>query len=303
MGKSMVNKKKTYKFFFIFCALILTTLFANNVYSKETITWPYVCFKPVYICENNNLIGGSGFHVLNLLWQEIPEYEHTLVQMPVKRILESAKEGEHQLFYGMYKTPQRETFLQYSIPCRISTPTFMVVRKVDLQKFGNGSKVSLQNVLEDKKKTFLYLQSVSFGKGIDELIKKYKGGENILTFYDTTDMLGKSLKLLLSNRIDCMLSLDGTRYDAKKLGVADKIAYLSITEQNQYDVGYIIAPKNAWGNTIINQVNAILRKTIPTKTFFQYFIPLVDEAMIPKLRQKYNEKILSPSKEKPGKKL
>lgn len=298
----MDGKSRIHKYVFILIVLSLTTVFANNVYAKEKIVWPYICFKPVYICENNQLIGGSGFHILNLLWQKMPGYEHELVQMPIKRILESAKQGDHQLFYGMYKTPAREVFLQYSIPCRISTPTFLVVRKADLPKFGNGSPVSLQHILEDKELTFLYLQSVSFGKGIDELLKKYKGGANVSTEYDTTDMLRKSLKLLLTKRVDYMLSLDGTRYDAKKLGIADKIVYLSITEQSRFEIGYIVAPKNDWGNAMINRVDSILRKTIPTETFFQYFTPLVDEAMIPKLRQKYNEKILSPSREKPDKK-
>jgi len=283
-------------------ALILITVLAGNGYAKKKIAWPYVCFKPVYICGNNQLIGGSGFHILNLLWQQMPEYEHELIQMPVKRILESAKQGDHQLFYGMYKTPEREAYLLYSIPCRISTPTFLVVRKEDISRFGDGNPVSLQHILEDKKRRFLYLQSVSFGKGIDELLKKYKGGANVITEYNTTDMLNKTLKLLLTKRVDSMLSLDGTRYDAKKLGISDKIAYLSISEQNRFDVGYIVAPKNDWGKAMIHQVDAILRKTIPTETFFQYFTPLVDEAMIPKLRQEYNEKILSPSRERPKEK-
>ncbi len=287
------------RYIFVLNALILTIILANNVYAKDKIVWPYICFKPVYICENNQLIGGSGFHILNLLWQQMPEYDHELVQMPVKRILESTKEGGHQLFYGMYKTPEREEYLQFSIPCRISTPTFLVIRRADLSKFGDGEPLSLQQILEDEKLTFLYLQSVSFGKGIDELLTQYKNADNVLTEYDTTDMLSKSLKLLLTKRVDCMLSLDGTRYDARKLGIADQIAYLPITDQNHYDIGYIIAPKNDWGNAMINRVDTILRKEIPKEKFFQYFAPLVDEAMIPKLRQKYNAKILSPSRENP----
>lgn len=110
--------------------------------AKEKIIWPYVCFKPVYICEDNKLAGGIGFQVMKLIWKNMPEYEHVVVKMPIKRILEHAKQGEHQLFYGLYKTPERQQYLVYSLPCRISTPTYLVVRKADIMKFGDGKTVS-----------------------------------------------------------------------------------------------------------------------------------------------------------------
>ncbi len=280
--------------------IFLLFIFTVTVNAKEKIVWPYICYSPIYICQDNQLTEGSGFHILNLLWKKMPEYEHKLLQMPIKRVLESAQRGEHQLFYGLYKTSAREKFLHFSIPCRISTPTFLVVRKADLLKFSDGKQVSLKNLLENKTLLFLYFQSISFGKGIDELLERYKGGANILTEYNTADIVEKSLMLLLNNRIDYMLSLDGAGREAKKLGKADKIAYLSIIEQNHYEIGYVAAPKNEWGLVRINQINKILREVIPTETFFQYFAPLVDETMMPELRKQFNTHILAPSKIKPG---
>jgi len=146
---------------------------------------------------------------------------------------------------------------------------------------------------------FLYLKSISFGKGIDEVLDKYKYKQNVITEYDTADLIGKSLKLLMNKRVDYMLSVDGTLNDAKKLGMADKIAFISIEEQDKYEIGYITAPKNMWGKETINKVNSILLNVILSDNFFKYFKPLVDDAMIPKLRQHYNESILAPAKEAP----
>lgn len=276
----------------------LAVVCAPAVCAKEKIVWPYVCFKPVYICEDNQLVAGSGFHILNLMWKKIPEYEHALVQMPIKRILESAKQGEQQLFYGLYKTPEREKYLEFSLPCRISIPTYLVVRKKDLQTFSGSQKVSLKQILEDQQFTFLYLKSVSFGKGIDEILEMHKDKPNVLTEYDTTHLIGKSLKLLLNNRVDAMLSVDGTRYDANEMGVADEIAYISLAEQNRYDIGHIAAPKNAWGRAMIAKVDEILREVVPTDAFFQYFSPLVDKDMQPELKRQFNKLIIAPSKVK-----
>lgn len=276
---------------------IIVSWFPSNSFSKEKIIWPYVCFKPLYICQDDKLVGGSGYDIVQLLWKEMVDYEHTLMLMPIKRIIESAKEGQKQLFYGLYKTPERQKFLEYSLPCRISTPTFLVIRKSELANFSDDRTISLQDVLDNKAITFLYLQSVSFGQGIDELLDKYKENENILREYDTSNLGSKSLKLLMNKRVDAFLSVDGTRYDAAEIGAQDEIAFLSINEQNQYDIGYITAPKNEWGKKIIRRVNSELKEAIEKDTFFSFFTPLVDKAMIPQLRKQYEELILTPARQ------
>ena len=278
----------------IIILLVLATICPAT--GKETIIWPYLCFKPVYICQDETLVDGSGYHILNLMWENLADYDHEPILMPIQRILEFAKKGKHQLFYGLYKTPEREKFLYFSLPCRISTPTYVVVRKEDLPKFGHRRQVSLQALLENKNLTFLHLKSISFGKGIDELLEKYKGGENILTEYDTENLIKKSLKLLMAGRIDYMLSVDGTRFDASDLGVQDKIAFISIKEQNHYDIGYIAAPKTEWGKALIDRINKVLKQEVPKESFFRYFTPLVDEAMVPTLRKYYEQNMVQPVK-------
>jgi uncharacterized protein (TIGR02285 family) len=125
--------KQAERLLWVFPVIIFGLGLGQETIAKEEIVWPYICYKPVYICDDNQLVGGSGYHILNLLWEKMPVYEHVLVKMPLKRVLESAKQGKHQIFYGLYKTPDREKFLEFSIPCRISTPTYLITRKTDLQ--------------------------------------------------------------------------------------------------------------------------------------------------------------------------
>ena len=265
---------------------------------KEKIIWPYVCYPPLYICDNDILVDGTGNEILKLIWKQMPEYKHENVLLPIKRILENAKAGEKQLFYGLYKTPEREKFLHYSLPCRISTPTFVIIRKSEIGQFGKDNRVSLKNLLENTVKTFLLLNAVSFGKGIDELLVKNKKKTNVLIEYNTTNMGTKSLKLLINKRVDYILSLDSTLYEAKKLGVSDQLAYLQIKEQSEYVVGHISAPKTIWGEKMINKVNAILKKEIPTESFFQIFKPLVSDKMVPEFKRQFTKKIIGPSQSK-----
>ena len=225
----------------------------------------------------------------------MPEYEHELMLSPIKRIVEDAKSGEKQLFYGMYKTPEREKFFHYSLPCRISPPTYIVIRKNEFEKFGKENQVSFKNLLENSDFKFLMLNSISFGPGIDELLELHRNNPNVLIEYNTTNMGAKSLKLLLNNRVDYILSLDGISYDANEQGVSNQLNYLKIQEQAKYQIGYITAPKTQWGEHMIEKVNNILRKEIPRESFFQMLKPLVGRGMLPEFKREFNKKILEPS--------
>ncbi len=210
--------------------------FLDAAHGKEKITWPYLCYYPVIICENSRVVGGAGWDILNLMWENMPQYDHEAVLLPIKRILKDMKEGRHYLIYGLYKTPEREKYLYFSLPCRISTPTMVVIRKDELQRFGMGKSVSLKRLLEDKHLRFLMFSDISFGPGTDELLKTFGKAENVYTEYRTDKMNQYALDLLLKKRIDYFLALNGTRHRAGELGMTDEIVFIPIKEQKDYKV-------------------------------------------------------------------
>ncbi len=285
------------KLYVILTIAVLCLGFSRTADAKEKIIWPYIYFYPIYICDNDKLVGGAGWEIYNLIWENMPEYEHEVVLLPVKRMLEEFKHGKHYLFWGLYKTPDRAKYLYYSIPCRISPPTMVVIRKDDLQRFGGGKALSLKALLDDKALRFLIFDSISFGSGVDELLKEYEKAGNVYTEYRTDKMNQYALDLLLKKRIDYFLALNGTRHIASEMGIADQIVFIPIKEQKHYKVGHIVAPKNEWGKQMIKKVNQILRKQIPTEAFFQFFTPLVSDNVVPELRQQFKELIVEPSKE------
>ena len=283
-------------FFFVsFCCLaIFLVVGGRPCDANDKIVWPYVCYPPLYICEEEKLTAGVGLEIYQLLWKNLPDYAHELAKMPVSRIVQFSEQGEQVLFYGLYKTQEREKALHFSLPCRISPPTFLVVRKEDVARFGGGAPQSLQTLLENKSLTFLLLYSISFGKGIDEILTSQQRGPHILTEYNTENMGQKSLQLLSNKRVDYTLSLDATLHDAKTMGLLDTIAFIPIKEQGEYALGYVTAPKTIWGQQMIEKINRILQKEIPTEAFFNYFVPLVDKELVPDLRKEFNKKIVLP---------
>lgn len=285
------------KCYVILAIAVLCSGLYRTTDAKEKIIWPYLCFYPIYICDNDKVVGGAGLEIYHLIWENMPEYNHEVVLLPVKRMLEAFKHGKHYLFWGLYKTPERAKYLYYSIPCRISPPTMVVISKSELQRFGGGKAVSLKALLNDKALRFLMFNSISFGSGVDELLKEHEKAENVYMEYRTDEMNQYALDLLLKKRIDYFLALNGTRHIATEVGIADQIVFIPIREQTHYKVGHIVAPKNAWGKQMIEKVNQILRKQIPTEAFFQFFTPLVSDNVVPELRRQFNELIVEPSKE------
>jgi len=265
--------------------------------AEEKITWPYICFYPIYLCDNDELVGGAGWEIIQLMWANMPEYKHEAVLQPLKRSLEELEQGKQYLYWGPVKTPEREKYLYYSIPCMLFPPTMVVIRKSDLRRFGGGETVSLKALLEDRALRFLMFSYFSFGAGMDELLKEYEKAGNVYVEYRTDELDRYALDLLLKKRIHYFLALTGTRYIADEMGIADQIVYIPIKEKNDYNLGHIVAPKNEWGKQLIKKVNVVLRKQIPTENFFQFFTPLVSDNVVPELRRQFEELILEPSKE------
>jgi uncharacterized protein (TIGR02285 family) len=285
------------KCYVILAIAVLCSGLYRTADAKEKIIWPYMCYYPIYICDNDKLVGGAGLKIYHLMWENMPEYQHEAVLLPIKRFLKAMKEGKHYLFWGLYKTPEREKYLYFSLPCRISPPTMVVIRKSDLKRFGGGETVSLKALLDDKALRFLTFSSFSFGSGVDELLKEYENAENVHTEYRTDKTNQHALDLLIKKRIDYFLKLNGTRHIATEMGIGDQIVFIPIKEQAHYKVGHIAAPKNAWGKQMIEKVNVVLRKQIPTEAFFQFFTPLVSDNVVPELRRQFNELVVEPSKE------
>ena len=257
------------KFYVILAIAVLCSGLYRSADAREKIIWPYICYYPIYICDNDKLVGGAGWEIYRLIWKDMPEYKHENVLLPVKRILKDMKEGKRYLFWGLFKTPEREKYLYYSIPCRISPPTMVVIRKSDLQKFGGGETLSLKTLLDDRALKFLRFSSISHGGSVDELLKEYEKTGNIYMDYRTDKMDQHALDLLLKKRIDYFIAMNGTRHIASEMGIADQVSFMPIKEGNRYKVGHIVAPKNEWGKQIIKKVNKVLRKQIPTETFFR----------------------------------
>jgi uncharacterized protein (TIGR02285 family) len=59
----------------------------------------------------------------------LPEYTHTELIANFKRIIVELKQGENVCCPSLYKTPDREAFIAFSIPAVVVLPNVVIAKK------------------------------------------------------------------------------------------------------------------------------------------------------------------------------
>ncbi|MCP4112883.1 MAG: hypothetical protein GY749_46390 [Desulfobacteraceae bacterium] len=262
--------------------------------AEDSIIWPYIHFPTLYIAEEGKEPTGYGIDVTNYVISKLPEYKHSFKRIPPKRLFFNLKQGYNHCFYGAMKKPDREEYLHYSLPAKLSPPTtFIVIRKNDLEKFG-GAPLSFRKLLKNKKLKVVIKGEIQYTKELNAILDEFKGQSNIHIV--SGDDLGKQeLKMLIQKRIDYTVYVTSILYEASKLGIRDKITLIPLQEKKSYEVAYFVCPKNEWGKQIIDKIDDILRKEVPKDVFFDFFKDQVTENNLPEFREQYQKLIIEPS--------
>ncbi|WP_319585948.1 TIGR02285 family protein [uncultured Desulfobulbus sp.] len=263
--------------------------------TKDSITWMEVSMPPYFIQEGPDKNQGYGDLVSAILEEQLPEYEHFEMVTNVIRHFDKFKQGEKVCSVGLYKTPEREEFMHFSIPSFLTLPPVMITRKDTLSDFGSRSSIKLEDILRDKKIIIGLSKDRSYGIQIDRLLKQYKDRENLIV-YAGQELSANYFKMLMLKRIDGLIGLpDEAMYHAEKLGMRDQLATLIIEENQQGYEGWLCAvgcSKNEWGRAVIDKINKILLEQRPTDRYRGAYERWLDANSLQRYRTIYQEVFL-----------
>jgi polar amino acid transport system substrate-binding protein len=287
----------TNKWLALILGIIFLTLPSNILAAVEEIHWPVFHFPPLFFVEGDD-IKGYGAHAIRLISQQMPEYQHKLVKAQPVRIFGDMKRGKKYLAYGAAKTPEREKYLAYSLPCRLSLNDTVIMKPEKAKKYLAGSKISLKKLLGDPSLVMGQSRGYSYGKEIDQILNTY-GGRNKQEILAGVDAESRKLKMLQSDRIDWMLwdplSIEILK---KNAGISVKLTAYEISElSSSFTPAYLVAPRTEWGIQMIKRVNLALRKILPTDEFYNGLSRWVPEELKPSFRQAYKDLIITPNKQ------
>jgi len=275
---------------------ILVVLLAQPAAAKDTITWMEVSMPPYFIQEGPEKQQGYGDVVSAILQEQLPEYEHLEVVTNVTRHFHKFKQGEKVCSVGLYKTPEREAFMHFSIPSFLTLPPVLITTKNKLDDFGGRSSIKLDDILRNKKFIIGLSKDRSYGVQIDAILDQHKNRENLIV-YAGQELSANYFKMLLLNRLDGLIGLpDEAMYHAEKMGLRDQLATLIIEENQQGFTGWLCAvgcSKNEWGRAVIDKINAILLEQRPTSRYRGAYERWLDANSLARYRAVYQEIFLS----------
>lgn len=280
------------------CAVLSLMMAASPSLSraKDTVSWMEAVMPPFFIQEGPSKGKGYGDEITRIIEQQLTDYEHDEVITNITRHFYKFKQGEHVCSVGLYKTPEREEFMYFSLPSFLTLPPVIIIKKDRHSAFNNRASVGLGEILNNKTLMIGLVKDRSYGTTLDDILAEHKEQKNVVKF--TGQELSNNLfKMLMMDRLDGLIGLpEEALYQAEQMGIRDQLMTLIIEEnQNNYN-GWMSAvgcSRNEWGRTIIARINQVLLKQRPTEQYRAAYERWLDPNSIENYRKVYREVFLN----------
>ncbi len=236
----------------IFLILLVQFIgFSKEIKAEELKV--YYFHRPPYYEKTPQGPGGFLMNISKLIFEKA-EIKVTYEEMPPKRILETLKKPKPACSVGWFKTPQRETFLQFSKPIYISISSVIVARKeeniepVDIKKLRKLFSLSPGRIG--------IICSFSYGTHIDLIIKELDetcSTTNVINLFKMT--AGRRLAFVLSFPEEAGYILKNYEDLGKKLTM------IPVEGISQNFIRHIVCSK-ATPATIMERLNSEIQKRL-----------------------------------------
>ncbi|THB76249.1 MAG: hypothetical protein D3926_18175 [Desulfobacteraceae bacterium] len=280
----------------VFSLVFVLALALGTHIRAEEIRWPYFQYPPLYTIDQEGNVSGYGVHVQKIISRHMPGYTHKMVLAQPARIFADYKNGERYLAYGPVKTPERETYMVFSLPCRLVFTDGVIMDANRAQQYLQGAKISLEKLLSDPQMIMGHSKDASYGQEIDGILKKYEGRfqQEVVTGEESEF---RQIKMIQSGRIDWMIwDPLGVVPLLNKADPDHKLGIYEIAEKkNTLVFAHITAPKNEWGIQMIRRINRILKQVVGTDEFYRGLSRWVPDDLQAAYRQGYEELIIKPA--------
>ncbi len=279
-------------------AAVFFLIFASTVDSqaKDSITWLEAVAPPFFI--HAGPLKGQGYEdlITDILEKSLPEYSHTRTIANITRHYYEFEQGQKVCNVGLYKTPEREKFMYFSIPSFFTYPTVLIIDKSKWPAFGKSKSVRLEDIMKSKKLIIGRGENRSYGKFVDDILNRYGTKENIFA-YEGQELSLNFFKMLKLDRLDGLIGLpEEAMYQAERLGIRDQIMTIAI-EENQTSpeswLSYVACSKTEWGKQAIANINSALLEQRPTDAYRAAYERWLDESSLEAYRKLYKEVFLS----------
>ncbi|MDD2467832.1 MAG: TIGR02285 family protein [Desulfobulbus sp.] len=280
---------------FVLCIGLLLLTAPQRGWTKDNLIWMEAVLPPFFIQSGPNVEQGYGDAITHVLQQHMPGYNHEEINTNITRHFYMFKQGDQVCSVGLYKTPEREEFMYFSMPSFITLPPVIIIKKDNIAKFNNKTTVSLDAVLADGNLMIGLAKDRSYGNTLDDVFSRHQGQANLVEF--TGQELSHNLfKMLMLGRLDGLIGLpEEALYQAEQMGIRDQFLTLTLSENlHNYDgwMSCVACSKTPWGKNVIDSVNQVLLEQRPTEQYRAAYERWLDPNSIAAYRRAYAEVFL-----------
>lgn len=236
-------------------------------------------YQPYYIVDGPQKGGGSNDQFQTMITSALPEYTHENLVMNYVRFLKMASAGSNVCGVGIYKSPEREQALYFSIPIFLSSSQVIIMKQSTAEKLGlKGDIVSLVALGENKSLIAEFNKDQVYGTVTEIIYKNSRRSRNVKMVPIRSGSLFEMLHL---GRVDYMIDFSDAayRYATK---YPEKLVSFKIKEEVPYVPAFVACSKTPIGLQLIGQINPIIRRDALSSAFrdrFEVLRPMFGERL------------------------
>ncbi|MBA4417368.1 MAG: hypothetical protein C0392_05605 [Syntrophus sp. (in: bacteria)] len=257
-------------------AFILIFIFNSTMLKADecTIYWLHPDQPPLSIKKGYGAGMGSVDRTEEFFKNHLKDCTHITDGANYERIVMLMKQKEDACCIALYKNPEREKFVEFSIPYRVVLSNALIILESQKGKFepfiDNEGHIPLEGLIKKGYRIGVAKGRVYRGI-IDEVLNKYKGDPRIIEHTASQNMVGSLIGMMTANRIDATIGYPSeAQYVAKTMDNKTRIISIPISGMADYGLTPVGCSKTEKGKMIIKRLNSIIMKYRMTPEFLDH---------------------------------
>ena len=244
------------------CVLVacLTTL-APWAQARETLTWLLRELPPLTIFDGEQRGQGAVDHMLAMLVERMPEYDHVFTKVNRARSMQMLQSNLFTCDPTLLWTPERAQFIHYSIPAFGTLSNGLIIQAQDHALFAPfiaDGQVDLKALLASGTSKLGTVAGRSYGAVIDDVLQK--APEDSLAPHHGSNAVASLLQMVAAGRMKALLGYaTEVNYLAKLEGLErKKLLFIPVRGDSRYQFTHVGCSNTPKGHEAIAHIDQIL---------------------------------------------
>jgi uncharacterized protein (TIGR02285 family) len=245
---------------------------AQNMSEKQSFVWAVPNFAPAFITESG-VLSGYAADTQNWFAARLPQYEHSVLHVPLARLLAEMKSGEGVLRCSttLIPTPERREFIAFAKTILLHLPVSIVIRAEDEDRFApylnEQGHIKIDALLANEELSAAVRIGRAYGALVDRHLRHFHDTHQLMEVAEDT----KFIRMLDLGRIDWTLYFPSEAEYYRRLQTPDlQIKALPIADNTTLLEATIGCANTQAGQQAIAAINAIIDQhpTMPWTEFY-----------------------------------